>query len=322
MRRCRNASRRVSEPARLARHLRDAYVKRGSLHVSAAEPKLWFLALNTLIARGALDEAAYAAARLQEAYPQVGMFLRSRSILERLPDAVDDIGFTRFVDRPDEDVQIVRRQGATTVLFAFTGRYGILGLPLSVIHRWFGQAGFHVVYLRDRRDTAFCGGIAPLGRDRSETAGALGRIADGLGAERRVCYGNSSGGFGALLYGLDLSASAVLAVGAATDMTAAAIDARVGNRIRVAPGPDLRALYLAAPRRPRVTLCYGEENAEDAHSARHLDGVPGVHLAGIPSYDGHDLVAELIRRGRFGCLLSDLAGASPPVDSQSDGCPA
>ena len=298
----------MASSAGLVRHLRSCWVDDLEPNLAAADAKLWFLALSRLIDVNLIEAAAYAALRLVAAFPAVASFKRSALLLRKTPAAVEDAGFANFVDEPGREVQIVRRQGATTALFAFTGRFGGLGLPMALVHRWLALTGAHVVYLRDPSQTSFCSGVPTLGRDVAQSVTALHLIAADLGATDLACYGNSSGGYAALLYGLDLQARRVLAVGAWTDLSPH-IAVRIKDRVNWTAGLDLRPLYLAAPRRPTVRLVYGADNPDDRANARHLAGVESVTLHGVAGWQGHDPQVGLIAQDQFGLLMAELGGA-------------
>lgn len=292
----------MTEPRALARHIGQCFGEGGALRISAADAKLWLLALHELIRRGALAEAAFAAPSLASAFPDSAYIRNVAMLLDRMPPAVDDPGFARFVNREDEAVQRVRRAGAGITLLAFCGRHGSLGMPLPVAHRWFGPLDVHVVYLRDLRDDLMETGIPALASDRAGTVRALRELAEACGAAAIVCYGNSTGGYAALVYGLEIGAAAVLAFNAAIHPPDI-VPGRHSRASAVLATRDLRALYLQAARRPRTHLVYGASNPGDAASTSVLSGVPGVTTQAVPDSAGHDAHLALIERGQFGPLL-------------------
>ena len=311
------------EPRALARHLaRCAAAQRDPVFASA-DAKLWFLALGHLLTTNSLEAAAFAAPRLVRAFPSSASFRRTALMLKTLPPAVDDPTFAFFTDRGDRDTQVVRRVGATATLFAFTGRYGGLGMPLPILHRWFGQANAHVVYVRDPSDRTYNEGIPSLAPNRAGTIVALRAIVDQLGSEYVAFYANSTGGYGALLYALELPAAAVLAFGAVTEISLAMLQTRIGDRKAWSALPALAPMYRAASRRPAVHLVYGSSNREDAASALGFDGIPGVTLDAVPSCSGHDSAVHVLGEGRMGELLSKLLGRSTTEASEraADGAP-
>lgn len=275
----------------------------------AADPKFWWLALNHLLVTNQLETAAFVSERLSHTFPQIASFSRSAQRLATVPPAPDDPDFAHFVEQADQDVQVVCRRGAMAALLAFTGRHGGLGAPISVMHRWFSRLGYHVVYLRDPTERAFHCGIPSLGGDRIETLVALRRLLGTLAVDRVVTYGNSSGGYGALLYGLEMRAGATLVFGAVTETSSPAFRNRLGNRARADRVSDLRPLFQQAASPPRSLIVYGDANADDAVAARHLQGLSGVTLMTVPSCPGHDSVVRAIEQGMMASLLDHLSPA-------------
>lgn len=295
----------MADPRGLARHLRECRDLDRAPKVGAADAKLWYLALTELVRRGALADATHAAPFLTAAFPGSVIIGRLAMHLARMPSATGDTVFAAFVGRDDAQVQVVPRTGATTALLAFCGRHGALGMPLQIMHRWFGELGVHVVYLRDTGCGLYVDGLPALAGDRIGTRAALRAITDGLGASRVVCYGNSSGGFAALLYGLELPAGAVLATNAVTIFPADYVVARLGRDAdgRDRGDLDLARAYAAAAVRPRVHLVHAADSAADAASAGAFSAVEGVTIEAVAGWDDHDAHAALIERGRFGPLL-------------------
>lgn len=303
----------MAERRNLARHLRQCCDQGFAPRTDAADAKHWFLALEELIAIGALSEADYAARHLAASFPNSLYIARLTMLLDRMPPAVADPHFAGFINRSSQEVQIVRRDDATVALLAFCGRNGALGFPIPIAHRWFGQLGVHVVYLRDPFGYAYSAGLPALGLNRADAIRALRTIVADLGASRTVCFGNSNGGYAALLYGLEMEVEAVLAVNAITIYPADRIQPRIGLQARgYDPDlPDVPHLYATAPVRPRVHLVHGAGNADDAASAASMAGIPGVTINAVPDFDGHDAHIALIERGHYGALLEGLVVGWP-----------
>lgn len=295
----------------LARHLRRCASSGDEPNIAAADAKLWFLALGHLIATNSLGVAAFAAPLLCKAFPASTYFNRTALLLTNLPPLVEDKSFANFVDNEEREVQIVPYPGAQTVIFAFTGRYGGLGMPLPILHRWFGCIAAHVVYLRDLTDRWYVEGISTLSDHRAGTIRSLAKIAGDLGAARIACYGNSSGGYGALLYALELGAVAVLAFGAVTELSPEMIATRIGKKKSAVPLPALSWAYQAAGVTPRVRLIFGAMNEEDAAMAHRFEGLRDVILDSIPGCLHHDSAARVVELGRMGGLLNELVLGNP-----------
>jgi hypothetical protein len=274
------------------------------LRLERSQAKRWALGLDELIDCGHLEAAAHAARRLDAAYPSLPYLAYMTLVFRRLPAAVE--GRQRFVDDRTKDVQLVPVPGADTLVVAFCGIGNRLGLSLSLIDRWFGQLGSHVVYLRDRRKLGFTGGIPSLGRDMAATIGRLETLADGVGARRIVCTGNSAGGSGALRSGRALGAERVLALAPITGGRDYEDTVRPHLRPGEAmPWTDLVPLYRDGAG-PRVRVLYGAQNQGDRQQCERMAGLPNVTVEAISDWDSHHLVGGLLRAGRLQRVLSWL----------------
>ena len=267
-----------------------------------------------LLERGELEIAAHAVRGLHEACPDLAWAKTVMELFEIMPAADPDA--PRFCDDYPKPLQVVPRQGAETALLVFCGASHRIGMPLTMFHRWLARLPVSLVYLRDLRELCYLGGIKDLGGDLSSTVSALGGLVQDLGARRIVCYGNSVGGYGALRYGLDLAADAVICMGGLINLDAAFNrHLRYANTARTVETAfpeaqfDLRELYRRAEARPRCWLVYGERNWDDRIHARYMTGLDGVTLKQIDGYRGHNGALELIHAGRFDELLQ-LAMAS------------
>lgn len=266
-----------------------------------ADGKLWAMAIDGLLNKSHIDVAAVIAPRLARAFPTATFFRTVASLFERLPPLCDDPSFAAFRDDGEKEVQIVPRADANCVLLAFSGRLRRLGMPIDLIHHWFGQLGVHVVYLRDYEGHNYDQGIRSLSRDMEGTLQALQQIIGNLGTNRVVCYGNSLGSYGALRYALELKAEAVLAFAAPTNLLP-----NFGNfidKLNAEPGIDLRPLYESRDYTPRVHLVYGEHHAFDRAQALNFRGLPTISLEMIPGWGSHDVFLQSVFMGRYEQLL-------------------
>lgn len=223
---------------------------------------------------------------------------------------------TEFADDPAADVQVVPRAGSRTVLFVFTGGAKRFCGPLVLMHQWFRRLDANIVYLRDLRSMFYADGIASLGKGYGETVGRLWDIAWSLGAERILCTGSSAGTFGALRYGLDMSAEKVLSLSGPSrlDDSAQRVLERLQRRRPSAapfdPGDlDMAALYARARRRPSVRMTFGERNEVDRQEAEYMAHFAEVELDPVPGVEVHDIVSALGSRG-FEARLHWLAAPS------------
>ena len=283
------------------------------LDMSAHSRDEWAFGVSMVLTSGRLGIGRAALEQMREAFPNMPFARGLLRMLDALPPADPR---SRLVTDPRKDVHVVRREGgADTVLVCFSG-VGLIGVgaPLPILHRWLGQLDAHLIYLRRRRLADFyLDGIPQLGPDPDATAEAIARLAAELGGRRLLVYGNSSGGFAAMLYGLKLKAEAVLAFGPPTSMTPEfnehLVLAETSRRLR-AEHPDapldLRPLWQAADPRPRLTIVRGEHNWDDRLYADHVADLPGVDVREVAGYQGHQVVFELLLRQELLPIMQDF----------------
>ncbi len=296
-------------PDDLANYLGAAAMLDAEIEFFRVDEKLWAVALDRLITRAMLQEAVIAAERLASAYPASRFVQTMAAILGRLPGAPDDESFAAFCDDSPLEVQVVPRDQAEVVLIGFCGSAQRMGMPLNLIHRWFGLLNAHVIYLRDYSRKNYDNGVGSLGPDLATTLSALRELIDALGASRVVCYGNSLGGYGALRYGLELQAEAVLNFAGPTFLDPSEVEHNPGQaeqvlqRRRVTPGINLRPLYERAAATPRVHLVYSELNPYDRVHAANFAGLPNVTIEAVHGQATHDAFLPTLFEGRYEPLI-------------------
>ncbi len=212
------------------------------------------------------------------------------------------------------DAMVAHVADADRLIVIFPGKGGrFWGLNEPV---FLNRTDASIVFLRDTGACLYLDGIPGLGPDYRACLAALRRIRAATG-KRLHCIGHSTGGYAALRFGLDLGADSVLAFSCpvnldVADQPPAELERRhLVELRRRAPGMmvDLRSLYTAAARPPRVLLCYGEDHPQDAAAANQLAGLPGVAQHPIPGYAGHQTLAEAMRLGLLDPLVHDCLGA-------------
>ena len=287
-------------------------------HFESHPPQHWVKVLDRLLDCGEIEIAAHAMPGFEAYATDLDWPRNMSALLAILPAA--PTGVLPLVDRPHLDVLPVPVAGSDTVIFAFCGVRHRIGMPTTIFHRLVQQLGCSVVYLRDFRRAHYLKGVRGLGGDRAETIHALKTLTADLGARRVLCVGNSSGGYGALLYGLELEAEAVLNFSGPTNLdpefnrylnrgeSALALSQELPNE-----SLDMRARYLAAPKRPRAAMVFGEFAWDDRLHGEHMGGSPGVELISVSDYQGHSTISELLRRDQLSQLLEDLMNRLTPA---------
>jgi hypothetical protein len=293
----------------LANEIETAFRERRALFSPMSDHAGWIAALDSLLTLGRLEPAGHAAGYLRMAFPTSRYITNLCHLFEHMPLA--DEKYLPFHELGN-DVQIVRRENAETVLFVFCDRMHRAGAPLSVLHRWLGRLPVSVVYLRDFRTLLYLAGISSLGQDRNETLASLRHIVSSLGGRRSICYGFSGGALAALHYGLDLGSEAVLCLSGVMN-----ISPEFNSRLRSAylmarlyrqlpdVSVDLHRAYSVAKRPPRARIVYAEHNWDDRLHAEYMSGLPTVTLQAV-SDNAHNIVDNLIGRGEYEGLLEWL----------------
>ena len=276
----------------------------------------WCDALFGVLNYGELEQAIHAIRHTGGALRTCEFVRNMFSSIELMPPV--DERYLPFRDDWSKDVQFVPRKNAETVMLVFSGR-GIpgLGMPTNMVHRWLGRLPVSLVYLRDLVDASefsyYLGGIASLGKDRDATLIELRRLVSALGGRRIVCYSNSGGVFGALHYGLDLKAEAVLCLGGATNLS---VKFDSGRRMNGAlPKVDLRRAYSTAERPPRARIVYAEHHWDDRIQAEYMSGVPAVTLHALSRATGHNVMRYLVKRREYDDHLDWLVSQGSERDA-------
>ncbi len=274
----------------------------------------WIFIVDDMILRGELEVAAYAVRSIRELWPDLTWGNNVGELLAQMPRHDPDA--PEFVDNTPRSLQVVRREGANTVMLVFCGAKNQVGMPLPMLHRWLSRTGVSLIYLRDRSERAYLGGVRGAGPDLASTITGLKALIQDLGARRVVCYGNSIGGYGALRYGAELGADAVLSMAGIVNLqtrfnTGLHYEDSARKMEATFPGQQLdnREVYLSSGARPSTLMVYGEHNWDDRIHAEHMAGIEGVALMQIDDSKNHNVAAELIRSGRFDDLLRQAAGA-------------
>lgn len=271
--------------------------------------------VHAIIAFGHLAAArAFLAAIEGQQHPSAGL-AELATLLAHAPDrpAAFDAD---FIDDPAADIQVVRRAGASTVLFVFTGGAMRFNGPLTIVDRWFRRLEATIVYLRDFDGMFYLGGIRSLGDGYGAAVRGLRGIAASLGATRIACIGNSSGSYGAMRYALDLGAAAVLCLAGPSVLDRSVPALLERQRLRGATAEpvdparlDLAVLYAEAERHPRLRILFGADNEVDRREAQNMARLPGVELVPVPGFKRHGILPALVVDGTFDRQLDWLVAA-------------
>jgi hypothetical protein len=277
-----------------------------------ASPYQWANTCHELFEAGRIDLVEYAARYLHVIYPELTYVSTLVSLFDAMPSHLPPP--LHFRDDPEAEIQVVRRLNCRDALLCFCARHGTLGFPLNFIHLWLGRLPVSVVYVKDLRELYGGHGYRSLGSDRESTVSGLRRLlAQGLGAERIYTLGVSGGGYPALYYGLKIGANAALTLSGQTDLTPefndrhGPVSRAYQNFLQRIPdyAKDLREIYQATDRRPRVLMAYCDGHSRDRHQAQQFAELSNVELVPMRG-DRHNVLHPLIVRRQFLPLLNRL----------------
>lgn len=200
---------------------------------------------------------------------------------------------------------------ADRAIIVFPGGAQRFWLSMQAMHRILRSFGCHLVYVRDFASSYYLAGDPGRGLDYDELVDEVRKTTKSIGATRLFCIGNSAGAYGAMRFGLDLGAEAVLGFGTPTDPGALPIwradFARLYQKLSAAGGTtDLRKLFAASPSPPRATLCYGAGHDGDREQAEQMAGLPTVRLLPTPGVATHNVIAEYLRDGSFQTIVAAM----------------
>jgi tetratricopeptide (TPR) repeat protein len=206
-----------------------------------------------------------------------------------------------LIDDPRQDVQILRIDGAETVVVLFTNDSDTLSMPLALFDRFMAPLPVSVIYLKDFDRLRYLGGIRSLAATYEGALAALRRIIAGLGAHRVLVLGACNGGSAAIRYGIELGAERIVSFAAATRLAPEAPTRlrQKQNFMRqrlseaVPDGlPDLRPFLESHGHLERIAYFYYANDPREAADAHHLAELPGIRFHPNPG----DPAIPLLRR--------------------------
>jgi hypothetical protein len=193
--------------------------------------------------------------------------------------------------------------GSTTTVVAFTGMAMRLDISIYFMQRILKRFGVNVIYVFDWTNTYYFGGVKGLGGGTRMTAAGLRRMCAKLGTERLICFGQSSGGYAAIRYGVKLKADGVLAF---SPVILPVMKSPIVDQIETTLGLrperrrlDLRQVMIREREIPYTKIVYGDANRADVRSARHISDLPNVAEHVLPGVSYHGTVEATTLTGEF-----------------------
>jgi pimeloyl-ACP methyl ester carboxylesterase len=207
-------------------------------------------------------------------------------------------GFGSVLEDPALPLSLDMESGSGTLLVAFGGMHGDIGMPPFEFFAATGEIPIKRLFVRDLRRAWYHKGIEGHGETITAVADSLHELIAGYEVDRLVVAGSSAGGYAALVFGALLGADTVLAFGPQTvidpDMIAAIGDHRWDEVLRALQDAgeldgdctDVRAVLPRARRTDtRYEVYFSNHNTRpntgygrDRSHAERLLGVRGVRL--------------------------------------------
>jgi hypothetical protein len=245
-------------------------------------------------------------------------------------------------DDPSADFQFVPATHSDTILLVFCGmaqRFG--GCPLPLIHCYLGRLGVHLLYLRDHDNLFYLNGQRRDHYNFVQTLERIRALSEQHGAKRFQTIGTSSGGFGALHWGIELLAERIVSLAGPTDLRHILANLRERQAALGIPEP-YRANTWAADAvsrlrqpgpQPRFHLIYAAENTNDVRFAQNLGYplAPHISVEALQGSDAHNVLIPILEQDRLASLLMHLvaptsgmalAPTEPPSALEDRGHPA
>ncbi len=234
-------------------------------------------------------------------------------------------GFRQTLEDPHAPLSLDLGHDSPTLLVAFGGMAGQLGMPPFEFFKATGEIPVKRLFVRDLHQAWYHRGIPGHGSTLETAAASLGELIAGQDVERLVVAGNSAGGYAALVFGTLLGADAALCFAPQSTLELDALaemdDHRWDDQLLalVRAGEldsrwtDLRGA-LPQARRAGTTyeVFYDEALRVDRLHAERLSGLDGVALH--PREGGaHSVALEMRETGELaGVLRRVLVAESAP----------
>lgn len=196
--------------------------------------------------------------------------------------------------------------GSRSVMIAFGGIKLGLGMPTFEFFQLARGMPAHKLFFRDVHQAWYHRGLPGVGARIDEIAAFIRAEITSMGATRVAVFGNSMGGYAALLFGALVNAHEVHVFAPQTFLSPWSLIRRRDFRWK----RDIWRVYFSADRSAYLDLRealrsatatqfhvhYSAKNKLDAVHARHLSGISNVHLHDHPE-GGHRVVKALRDNG-------------------------
>jgi pimeloyl-ACP methyl ester carboxylesterase len=199
--------------------------------------------------------------------------------------------FRRQLEDPNVPLSLDMERDSSTVLLAFGGMKGLLGVPPFEFFKATGGIEVKRLLVRDLRQAWYHRGIPGHGASIEDVGQSLRELLARHGARRLVVAGNSAGGYAAMLFGTLLEADVVLGFAPQTVLDPAVLAEMDDHRwdeqlssLVAAGGLDMRwadlgrALPSARTGDTRYELYFDDTFRLDRLHAERVAGLTGARL--------------------------------------------
>lgn len=224
-------------------------------------------------------------------------------------------GFRQGLEDPDVPLSLDMASDSSTLLLAFGGMVGRIGIPPFEFFSLTGDMPVKRLFVRDLRQAWYHHGIPHHGSTIAEAASSLSRLLACHDVERLVVAGTSAGGYAALVFGTLLGADTALCFAPQTvldlDILARMGDHRWDYRIAEHPGTgtlnagwtDLRrALPKARCADTAYRIYFDDTIRGDRLHAERLADLDGARLYRFGG-GGHNIARALRQTGALERVL-------------------
>jgi pimeloyl-ACP methyl ester carboxylesterase len=237
---------------------------------------------------------------------------------------VKSLGFEATINSPDAAVAIDFYDARGVLLIAFGGLAGKLGMPVfEFFHLTSKIERVNKIFLRDRHRLWYHAGLSGIGKDVDSIASFLRQYTEDPSTHRVITFGNSGGGYAAMLFGQMLQVNEVHAFSPKTFidplMRIQALDLSSWRDPRQPMALwlfhrrqrqyfDLKKWLVdhPAPRTQFHVYYSGKHRVDRLHAAR-MEAVNNVCLHSYPT-EGHDLVRQLKQTGELSRIVERSIG--------------
>jgi hypothetical protein len=208
---------------------------------------------------------------------------------------------------------VVARPGASKCRLVVGGGGDGIWIPRPLLHRLLVLLDVHLIYFHnDLRSSHLSDARAGL----ADSVRAIRGMVEPLGGAALYTFGNSSGSFAAVRFGVELGAQGVVVSDVATGSPRGqeTNDGQTVDLLQTAGGPagapelDLRSILLAASPRPTVLVYH---RAGSRSETRHLADIEGVQLRPIAESRGATMF-RMIERNLLIPALREIMGIDRP----------